>query len=112
MDTDTHRKPTALSLSLTLEEIGMIADGWSVKKEILNNYVYNDDSDNIGTIEDLFVTREKAISYAIIGVGGFLGMGRHDVAIPVYQLRISKAQITLPGATAESLKALRAFEYK
>ena len=112
MKTNMPRTPPTLALNITHEGLSLSADGWSVKKDILNNYVYNDDNDNIGTIEDLFVTREKAISYAIIGVGGFLGMGRHDVAIPVYQLRINKAQINLPGATAESLKAMRSFKYK
>jgi len=97
---------------ITAEQLEKVAQGWSIKEDILDKYVYNDSNDNIGTIEDLLVTPDDAISYAIIGVGGFLGMGRHDVAIPIYQLIINKSQITLPGVTTESLKAMPAYEYK
>ena len=100
------------TLGLTPGELGRVVKGWSIKKDILDKVVYNDKSDPIGIIEDMLVTRDEAISYAIIGVGGFLGVGRHDVAIPVYQLRVNKEKITLPGATRESLKLLPAFEHK
>ncbi|WP_075353223.1 PRC-barrel domain-containing protein [Desulfovibrio sp. DV] len=100
---------SASNLGLTIGELGVITKGWSLKNDILGKDVFNDANENIGTVEDLLVTRDKAISYAIIGVGGFLGMGRHDVAIPVYNLRMNKTRVTLPGGTAEGLKALPAF---
>jgi len=104
--------PTALTLGLALEAVGIVTSGWSVKREILNNTVYNDDNESIGTIEDLILSRGKSISHAIIGVGSYLGVEQHEVAVPVKRLRIKKAQITLPGATAENLKTLHAFEYE
>ena len=55
---------------------------------------------------------DRAISYAIIGVGGFLGIGKHDVAIPVNQFKADQNRIILPGATKDALKAMRKFEYK
>jgi hypothetical protein len=51
------------------------------------------------------------VSYAIIGVGGFLGIDRHDVAIPAGQLKIQGGKLILPGATKDTLKALPKFEY-
>lgn len=45
--------------------------GWRV---ILDKDVFNDANEHIGTIEDLIVTRDKGISDASIGVGGFPGM--------------------------------------
>lgn len=111
MDSTTSRF-SGTTQGITAEQLGKLAQGWSIKKDILDQYVYNDSNDTIGTIEDLLVTPDDAISYAIIGVGGFLGMGRHDVAIPIYQLVITKAQITLPGVTQESLKAMPSYEYK
>lgn len=107
---DTKNYMSSSETYLTDEDLVNVTKGWSVKDEILGQDVYNDNNDNIGTIEDLYVTRDKAISYAIIGVGGFLGMGRHDVAIPVYQLRMTDEQIMLPGATQDSLKAMRAID--
>jgi len=44
--------------------------GW---RGILDKDVFNDANENIGTIEDLIVTRDKGIFDAIIGVGVFLG---------------------------------------
>lgn len=111
MRTITPRIP-AHNVGLTVEELGMVVKGWSIKKDVLGKTVFNDNNEKIGTIEDLLVSRGQAISYAIIGVGGFLGMGQHDVAIPVHQLRMNNTQVLLPGATAESLKAFRAFERK
>jgi hypothetical protein len=100
------------TLGLTSEELGRVIRGWSIKKDILGKEVYNDKNDDIGIIEDMLVTRDQAISYAIIGVGGFLGVGHHDVVIPVCQLRVDNKKVTLPGATLESLKAQPAYEYK
>lgn len=111
MRTSTPHIP-AHTVGLTVEELGMVVNGWSLKKDVLGKAVFNDNNENIGTIEDLLVSRGQAISYAIIGVGGFLGLGQHDVAIPVHQLRLNNAQISLPGATAASLKARRVFERK
>ena len=47
----------------------------------------------------------------ILGVGGFLGLARHDVAIPAGQLKVEGDKLKLPGATKEALKALPPFEY-
>jgi PRC-barrel domain len=70
-----------------------------------------EEKQKIGTIDDLIVTPDKSVSYAIIGVGGFLGMGRHDVAIPVNHFKVDKDRITLTGATKDALKAMPKFEY-
>jgi hypothetical protein len=100
------------ALGLTAEELGLAAKGWSIKNNMLGMPVYNGNNDHLGVIEDLVVTREKGICYAIIGVGGYLGLGSYDVAIPVHRLRMSRSQLTLPGATTESLKAIPAFKYE
>jgi sporulation protein YlmC with PRC-barrel domain len=82
-----------------------------VPKQIMGKAVYNEEKQKIGTIDDLIITPDKSVSYAIIGVGGFLGMGRHHVAIPVNHFKVDKDRITLPGATKDALKAMPKFEY-
>ena len=49
---------------------------------------------------------DKAVSYAIVGGGGFLGLGKHDVAIPVSQLKVKDGKLVLAGATKDALKAM------
>ena len=96
---------------VTVDEQKVLAMGRSAKKQILDKAVYNSSGEKIGEVEDLIITPEKAVSYAIVGTGGFLGMAQHDVAIPVGQLKLEGDKLMLPGATKEGLKALPKFEY-
>ncbi len=100
-----------VALGITVQEVTLVAKGWSVKQQILGKDVYNEKKEKVGTVDDLIVAPDKAISYAIIGAGGFLGMDKHDVAIPVNQFKMEKGKITLPGATKEALKAMPPFRY-
>jgi len=99
------------TVGVSVEELKMVAVGWSAKKKILGKAVYNDKNEKIGTVDDLIITPDKSVSYAIIGAGGFLGMGKHDVAIPVNQFKEDKGRIVLAGATKDALKAMPKFEY-
>lgn len=98
-------------VGVSVEEVKVVANGWSLKKQVLGKTVYNDDKKAVGKIDDVIVAPDKAVSFAIVGAGGFLGMGKHDVAIPVNQFRLVDGKFTLPGATKDALKALPAFEY-
>jgi len=91
------------TLGVTVEELKAVAIGWSAKRQILGKTVYR--------IDDIIVTPERAVSYVIIGAGGFVGLGRHDVAIPVNQLQEQDGKYVLSGATKEAIKALPKFEY-
>jgi len=99
------------TIGVTKEEIKAVMEGWSAKKAVLGKAVYNEKNEKIGTIDDLIITPDRSVSYAIIGTGGFLGIGKHDVAIPMNQLKEEKDKFILPGATKEALKAMPKFEY-
>src|SRR5215212_2705460 len=58
---------------------------WRSSKLIGLN-VYNQD-DKIGDINELIVDHSGKIEAVVIGVGGFLGMGEHDVAVPFSQVK-------------------------
>ena len=47
---------------------------------------------------------------AIVGVGGFLGLGEHDVAVPLAQFEMSAEGLVLPGVTEDDLEAMAPFE--
>jgi len=99
------------TLGVTMEEMKAVAVGWSAKKQIIGKPVYNDNNQKIGTVDDLIVTPDQSVSYAIIGVGGFLGVRKHEVAVPMSQLKEDQGKIILRGATKEALKAMPKFEY-
>ena len=98
-------------LGVSVAELQEVAKGWSVKHTILGQHVYNDKKERVGTVDDLIVTPDKALSYAIVNVGGFLGLAKHDVAIPVSQFKLVDKKLVLAGATKEALKASPEFQY-
>lgn len=98
-------------LGVAVEEMKAVALGWSVKKQILGQYVYNEQNQRVGKIDDLIVAPDTAVSFVIVGAGGFVGLGRHDIAVPVAQLKQQDGKYVLPGATKEAIKALPKFEY-
>lgn len=101
----------AQTIGVTQAEVKVLASGWSAKKKILGKAVYNDQGQRIGTIDDIIISPDHKVTFAIIGAGGFLGIGKHDVAIPVTQLKQETDRIVLPGATKEALRALPEFQY-
>ncbi|WP_027190921.1 PRC-barrel domain-containing protein [Fundidesulfovibrio putealis] len=103
--------PVVGTIGITPDEIKVLAKGWSIKKDILSKDVFNEASEKVGVIEDIIVTPDKALSYSIVSTGGFLGMAKHDVVIPVNQFKIQNKRIVLPGATKEAVKAMPEFKY-
>jgi sporulation protein YlmC with PRC-barrel domain len=66
--------------------------------------VYNDANENIGSINDLLMDKSGAVKVAVIGVGGFLGMGEHLVAVPYEKLKfvnqaVASTTTTKPATT-------------
>jgi sporulation protein YlmC with PRC-barrel domain len=85
-------------------------NGVSAKRQVLGKEIYNDQGEMVGRIDDLILTK-KVVTYAIVGAGGFLGLGRHDVAIPADRFLRDNERIVLPDATKEALRAMPCFEY-
>jgi sporulation protein YlmC with PRC-barrel domain len=98
-------------LGVTVEEMRAVAVGWSAKKQILRQPVYNEQTQKVGTIDDLIIAPDTSVSFVIVGAGGFVGLGKHDVAVPVTQLKQQDGKFILPGATKDAIKALPKFEY-
>ena len=88
-----------------------IAMGWSVKKTLMGKTIYNDAGQKVGKVEDLIISPDKNVSYVIVGAGGFVGIGRHDVAIPVSQIQDKAGKLVMPGATKDTIKGLPEFTY-
>ena len=98
-------------LGSTYTEVRDIALGWSAKRQIFGSPVFNDLNERIGSVDDIIVTFDKSVSYAIVNAGGFLAMTKHDVAVPVSQLKLVDGKLVLPGATKAALKEVPPFEY-
>jgi ribosomal 30S subunit maturation factor RimM len=73
--------------------------------------VYNEANEAVGTIDDLIVTPTDTVPYAVLSVGGFLGMDTKYVVVPFSSLVVKDKKVVLPGATKDSLKGLPGFKY-
>lgn len=99
------------AISVTVEEMTNVARGWSAKKTILGHEIYNDKKEKVGAVEDIIIAPDKKVSYVILEVGSFLGMGGHYVAIPIGHFKEEGDKLILPGATKDVIKGLPKFEY-
>jgi sporulation protein YlmC with PRC-barrel domain len=61
------------------------AGQWRASK-LIGLSVYNDDNEKIGGITELIIDRGGKLDAVVVGAGGFLGLGEHDVAIPYSQI--------------------------
>ena len=82
--------------------------------QFMGQAVYTAANENIGEINDLIMNKELNNIIAVIGVGGFLGIGEKDVAIPVGDIQVVKdtdnsLRLTV-STTKEQLEALPVFD--
>lgn len=87
-----------------------LATGYRTSK-VVGATVVNEANETVGTIDDLIVTPTEKVPFAVLSVGGFLGMGTKYVVVPYSALKVGDKRMVLPGATKESLKSLPEFKY-
>jgi len=98
------------SVEITKVDVQKVAAGYRASK-VIGSTVVNDANQTIGKIDDLLVTRDGKEPYAVLSVGGFLGMGTRLVVIRYDSLKFPDNKIMLPGGTRDGLKMLPAFQY-
>jgi hypothetical protein len=64
--------------------------------------VYNGANEKIGDIQDVILDRSGKVAYVILRVGGFLGMGEHDVAVTFDKLTWVDQPVTSTTAPANA----------
>ena len=72
---------------------------WQGSKLIGLN-VYDTQNEKIGDIKELMVDKDGKIEQVAIGVGGFLGMGEHDVAVKWTELKFSDQPVSSKTSSA------------
>jgi sporulation protein YlmC with PRC-barrel domain len=64
----------------------MLKDNWRASK-LMGLNVYNEANEKLGDINELLVDKSGKIHAVVIGIGGFLGMGEHDIAVSMDKLK-------------------------
>jgi PRC-barrel domain len=101
---------TPQTVEITKVDVQKVAAGYRASK-VIGSSVVNDANETIGKIDELLVTRDGNEPYAVLSVGGFLGMGTHLVVIRYDSLKFADNKIVLPGGSKDGLKMLPAFQY-
>jgi len=98
------------TITLTKVDLQSLATGYRTSK-VVGSTVVNEANVKVGTIDDLIVTPSDRVPFAVLSVGGFLGVDTKYVVVPFNILVIHDKQMLLPGATKDSLKSLPEFKY-
>jgi PRC-barrel domain len=101
---------TPQTVNLVKVDVQKLAAGYRASK-VIGSSVVNEKNETIGEIDDLLVSPDGKRPYAVLSIGGFLGMGTHLVVVPYDTLQFTGNKIMLPGGTKEGLKTLPEFKY-
>src|SRR5215468_8400754 len=71
---------------------------WRASK-LVGLSVYNEKNESIGSINDMLTDKNGKIVAVVIGVGGFLGVGEHLVAVPFDKVKFSSEPVAYTGAS-------------
>ena len=74
---------------------------WRASK-IAGLNVYNDKNESVGEINDLLTDKSGSIKAVVIGVGGFLGVGEHLVAVPFDKVKFVNEPVSRTEASNAS----------
>jgi sporulation protein YlmC with PRC-barrel domain len=70
---------------------------WRASK-LVGLSVYNEKNESLGSINDMLTDKNGKITAVVIGVGGFLGVGEHLVAVPFEKVKFSTEPVAYTGA--------------
>jgi hypothetical protein len=98
------------TVSIERVDVQQLAAGFRSSK-IVGSPVVNDANEKIGDVDDLLVEPSDKVLFAVLSVGGFLGMGERLVVVPFSSLQIAGNRVMLPGGTKDALSALPEFKY-
>jgi sporulation protein YlmC with PRC-barrel domain len=84
--------------------------------DYIGKQIYNASNESIGDVNDLIMEENGGIVAAVVGVGGFLGIGEKDVALPINKISMARDaqnnnEVRLTTTeTAEALQAAPEFK--
>ena len=101
---------TSQTVDLAKVNVQQLSAGYRASK-VIGSSVLNDANEAIGKIDDLLVSPDGKAPFAVLSIGGFLGMDTHMVVVPYDSLKLVDNKVVLPGGTKDMLKMLPEFKY-
>jgi sporulation protein YlmC with PRC-barrel domain len=91
-------------------DVQQLSAGYRASK-VIGSSVLNDANETIGKVDDLLISPDGKTPFAVLSIGGFLGMNSHYVVVPYDSLKLVDNKVVLPGGTKDMLKMLPEFKY-
>jgi sporulation protein YlmC with PRC-barrel domain len=79
-----------------------------------NEDVYDNQENKIGDVNDILLDTDGRVSAVIVGVGGFLGLGQKDVAVPFNALKVAEKdgdRYLVMNTTKEALQSAPGYTF-
>jgi hypothetical protein len=97
----TDRAAPAATTAGSQEKMALKGN-WRASK-LMGLNVYNEANEKLGDINELILDKNGKVNAVVIGVGGFLGMGEHDIAVSMDKLKFMEEPVrtssTAPATT-------------
>ena len=61
--------------------------------------VYNEQNEKLGDISEILLDKSGKVEGVVIGVGGFLGMGEHDIMVEMSKLKFVDEPVRTSATT-------------
>src|SRR5476649_2438130 len=91
---DAKAQGVSQTVEIARVDVQKVAAGFRASK-VIGSKVLNEANETIGKIDDLLVTRDGKEPYAVLSVGGFLGMGTRMVIVRYDSLKFADNKIVL-----------------
>jgi sporulation protein YlmC with PRC-barrel domain len=78
-------------------------------EEIVGQNIYGTNGEEIGEIDNVVMSQRGSTPEALVGVGGFLGLGERNVAIPLNQIQMEGDRLTT-SMTKEEIGAMQEYD--
>jgi len=113
---DTSGAAATTDVAAGEAEAALVPEEPTIASAFIGRSVFSSEdpeSDNIGEVNDLIIGVDGMITHAVIGVGGFLGIGEKDVAVPFDELQVVEQDGDIRliyASTREQLEAAEEFD--
>ena len=93
----TDRAAPAATAAGSQEKMALKGN-WRASK-LMGLDVYNEANEKLGDINELILDKNGKVNAVVIGVGGFLGMGEHDIAVSMDKLKFMEEPVRTSSTT-------------
>lgn len=101
--TPAERAAPAATTAAANSDKMMLKSKWRASK-LMGLDVYNEANEKLGDVNELILDKDGRVAAVVIGVGGFLGMGEHDIAVSMDKLKFIEEPVRTSTAPATTTR--------